>query len=66
MLKPAEKSKPPLIHHPSTVLDHLCAFDLANDAWAEFDEKLSKQLAQWEERNRAHITPRALRQSLGR
>ena len=66
MLQPAEKSIPKLIHHPSAVLDDLCAFDLANEAWVQFDEKLTEQIAQWEDKHRADITPRAFWQSLGR
>ena len=66
MLQPAEKSTPKLVHHPSAVLDDLCAFDLAHEAWVLFDEKLTEQIAQWEDKHRANITPRSLRQSLGR
>jgi hypothetical protein len=67
MLKPAEiKTAPPLVHHPWTVLDDLCSFDLANPAWAEFDERISEQLRQLEEKNRAYFTPQAVRKLLGR
>ncbi len=60
------KPSPTLIHHPSTVLDDLCIFTLASSGWAQFDEHISQQLAAFEERNRQHWTPRAVRTSLGR
>jgi hypothetical protein len=66
MLKPVEKTKPALIHHPSTVLDDLCVFGLANESWVSFDEKINEQLREFEERNRAYFTPQAVRRSLDR
>ena len=60
------KLPPQLIHHPSTVLDDLCAFDLTHDAWARFDEQLTGQIALYEETHQSYITPQAVRQSLGR
>jgi hypothetical protein len=66
MLKPAEKTATTLIHHPTAVLDDLCAFDLANEAWALFDEQITAQIRGLEEANRAYFTPRAVRESLGR
>jgi hypothetical protein len=66
MLKPAEKTAPTLIHHPTAVLDDLCTFDLANEAWVLFDEQITAQIRDLEEANRAHFTPRAVRESLGR
>jgi hypothetical protein len=66
MLKPAEKTAPTLIHHPTAVLDDLCTFDLANEAWVLFDEQITAQICDLEEANRAHFTPRAVRESLGR
>ncbi|MEX2175775.1 MAG: hypothetical protein WD872_15535 [Pirellulaceae bacterium] len=66
MLTPATKPQPTLIHHPSAVLDSYCTFDLANQAWLEFDEKLSAQLSAWEEQNRGLWTSKAVRESLGR
>jgi hypothetical protein len=67
MLTPTTKPAPvKLIHHPSTVLDDLCAFDLTHEAWVLFDEKLTALLLQYEEAHRADFTPKAVRQSLGR
>jgi len=66
MLTPTTKTAPKLIHHPSTVLDDLCAFDLTHEAWVVFDEKLTAQLRRYEEAHRADFTPKAIRQSLGR
>ena len=67
MLTPTTKPAPvKLIHHPSTVLDDLCAFDLTHEAWALFDEKLTEQLRQYEAAHQDLFTPKAVRQSLGR
>ena len=67
MLAPTQKPAPAtLIHHPSTVLDDLCAFTLANPAWVQFDEQLSHEIAAFEEQHRQLWTPKAVRQSLGR
>ena len=66
MTTPTTKAAPKLIHHPSTVLDDLCAFDLTHDAWARFNEQLSDQIARFEEDHRAFFVPKAARQSLGR
>ena len=66
MTTPTTKKTPKLIHHPSTVLDDLCAFDLTNDAWAQFDERLSDQIRRFEESHEAYFTPQAVRKSLGR
>jgi hypothetical protein len=61
------KTQPaPLIHHPSTVLDDLCRFTMATPSWVAFDEQISLQLAAFEEQNRGHFTPQAVRKSLGR
>ncbi len=66
MTTPTTRTAPNLIHHPSSVLDDLCAFDLTNDAWAQFDEHLTEQIRQFEESHRTYFTPQAVRQSLGR
>jgi hypothetical protein len=67
MLAPTQKLAPTtLVHHPSTVLDDLCAYTLANSAWSQFDGQISQQLAKFEEQNRKHWTPVAVRKSLGR
>ncbi len=69
MLAPTQKpAAAPLVHHPTTALDDLCAFTLANAAWAAFDEQLSQQVATFEEQHRDYWTPnpKAVRQSLGR
>ena len=66
MLTPTTKPAPQLIHHPSTVLDDLCAFDLTHEAWVLFDEKLTEQLRQYEVDHQDLFTPKAVRQSLGR
>jgi hypothetical protein len=42
------------------------SYSVGNPAWAQFDKRISQQLAQLEERGRKHWTPRAVRQSLGR
>jgi hypothetical protein len=66
MLTPTTKTAPKLIHHPSTVLDDLCAFDLTHEAWVVFDEKLTELLLKYEQSHLADFTPKAVRQSLGR
>jgi hypothetical protein len=66
MLTPTTKTTRTLVHHPSSVLDDLCAFDLTNEAWARFDENLTGQIRKFEEAHRDHFTPKAIRQSLGR
>ncbi len=66
MITPTTKPAPQLIHHPSTVLDDLCAFDLTHDAWARFDEQLTEQIRRFEETHRDYLTPQGVRQSLGR
>jgi hypothetical protein len=66
MLAPTQKPAPALIHHPWTVLDDLCAFSLANEAWARFDQQISEQVAAFEEDHRQNFTPNAVRKSLGR
>ena len=66
MLTPTTKTTRTLIHHPSTVLDDLCAFDLTHEAWARFDEQLTAQIRKFEEDHRDQFTPKAIRQSLGR
>jgi hypothetical protein len=66
MTTPTTKTTPKLIHHPSTVLDDLCAFDLTHEAWVQFDEQLTEQLREYEEAHRSDFTPRAVRESLGR
>ena len=60
------KSAPKLIHHPSTVLDDLCAFDLTHNAWVQFDVRITDQLRRYEEAHQPNITRRGIRQSLGR
>jgi hypothetical protein len=66
MTTPTTKAAPKLIHHPSTVLDDLCTFDLTHDAWVQFDESLTEQLRRYEDAHQADFTPEAIRQSLGR
>ncbi len=67
MLAPTQKPAPAkLVHHPSSVLDDLCTYTLANPAWAEFDEQISRQLTAFEDHHRDHFTPQAVRKSLGR
>lgn len=63
---PAQKPATPLIHHPSTVLDDLCAFSLTNEAWVHFDEQISEHLAKFEDEHRQFFTPKGVRKSLGR
>lgn len=66
MTTPTTKPAPKLIHHPSTVLDDLCAFDLTHDAWVQFDERITDQLRRYEQAHQADFTRRGIRQSLGR
>ena len=67
MLAPTQKTAPAkLVHHPSTVLDDLCVHTLASPAWAQFDEQITQRLAAFEEQNRQHFTPQAVRKSIGR
>ena len=66
MTTPTTKTSKKLVHHPSSVLDDLCAFDLTHDAWVQFDEHLTEQIRRFEESHRDHFTPKAIRQSLGR
>ena len=57
---------PRLIHHPSAVLDDLCVYDAQNQAWSQFDQQLSEQLHELEEKYRPFWTRQAVRKSLGR
>jgi hypothetical protein len=66
MTTPTTKPAPILIHHPSTVLDDLCAFDLTHDAWARFNEQLSDQIARFEQAHRAFFVPKAAGSARGR
>jgi hypothetical protein len=66
MLASTPTPAPALIHHPSTVLDDLCAFTFANEHWVHFDEQISEQLAKFEDEHRQFFTPKAVRKSLGR
>ncbi|MDX1947031.1 MAG: hypothetical protein SFU86_16640 [Pirellulaceae bacterium] len=67
MTQPSPKvATPGLIHHPSVVLDDLCAFNDEHLAWHDFDQHLTNQLRQLEKKNRHLWTIKAVRQSLGR
>jgi hypothetical protein len=58
MLKPLEKPKRSLVHHPSDALDNFCHYDAANRTWREFDTSLSHQLLELEFQNRRYIRAR--------
>jgi hypothetical protein len=55
MLKPVEKARRPLVHHPSDVLDSFCRYDAGNLSWLEFDDSVSLQLIELEYLNRRFI-----------
>ena len=59
MLKPLEKPKPALIHHPSDALDSFCHYDATNRLWLEFDDSVSHQLLELEFKNRRYIRLKA-------
>jgi hypothetical protein len=48
----------PLVHHPSDVLDLFGHFDATNRSWLEFDDNLSLQIEQFEDKNRRFIRVR--------
>ncbi len=60
MLQPIEKpkSRRPLVHHPSNVLDAFCRYEVTDRAWLDFDEHLSQQLLELEFANRRFIRVR--------
>lgn len=71
MTKPIEKTAAqPLVHHPSDALDLFGCYDATNRAWSEFDQQLSAQLLDFEAKNQAWFTPKAIqrefKKSLGR
>jgi len=61
MSKPTEKKqlekaqRKPLVHRPSDVLDSFGLYDARNDSWLHFDESLSDQIHELEEKNRQYI-----------
>ena len=56
MSKPIEKTKrKPLVHRPWDVLDSFGHYDAENDSWLQFDEVISEQIRELEEKNRQHI-----------
>jgi hypothetical protein len=61
MLKPLEKPKPALIHHPSDALDSFCHYDATNRPWRQFDDSVSHQLLELEFKNRQYIRVRPVR-----
>jgi hypothetical protein len=60
MSKPIEKTqRKPLVHRPSGVLDSFGHYDAQNESWLQFDEAISEQIRELEEKNRQHIRPSA-------
>jgi hypothetical protein len=60
MSKPIEKTKrKPLVHRPWDVLDSFGHYDAGNESWLQFDELLSEQIRDLEEKNRQYIRPSA-------
>ena len=58
MSKPIEKTKrKPLVHRPWDVLESFGRYDAANENWLQFDEAISEQIRELEEKNRQHIRP---------
>lgn len=48
------------------LIDRLGDYDTSSSAWAEFDSRITNQLAQLEEHMRQYFTPVATRNELGR
>ncbi len=60
MSKPIEKTQPkPLVHRPSDVLDSFGHYDATNRNWLEFDDSVSEQIRELEDKNRQYIRPAA-------
>jgi hypothetical protein len=58
MSKPIEKTqRQPLVHRPWDVLDAFGQYDAGNESWLHFDEALSEQIRELEEKNRQYIRP---------
>jgi len=61
MSKPIEKTKrKPLVHRPSDLLDTFGHYDAGNESWLQFDEVISEQIRELEEKNRQYIRPAAV------
>lgn len=61
MSKPIETTKrKPLVHRPSDVLDSFGHYHAGNESWLHFDEMISEQIRELEEKNRQHIRPAAV------
>ena len=61
MSKPIETTKrKPLVHRPWDVLDSFGQYDAGNDSWLQFDEMISEQIRELEEKNRQHIRSAAV------
>jgi hypothetical protein len=58
MLKPLEKPKQSLVHHPSDALDRFGHYDATSRIWLEFDDSVSHQLLEFEFQNRRYIRVR--------
>ena len=59
MTKPiTQPTRKPLVHHPSDALDLFGQYDATNRSWLEFDDNLTQQIEQFEEKNRRFIRVR--------
>jgi hypothetical protein len=60
MSNPIEKTKrKPLVHRPWDVLDSFGHYDAGSESWIQFDEVISEQIRELEEKNRQYIRPTA-------
>lgn len=59
MLKPLEKPKRSIVHHPSDALDGFCHYDATHRTWRDFDSSVSHQLLELEFQNRRYIRVRS-------
>ena len=66
MSKPTEKKqlektqRKPLVHRPSDILDSFNQYDAGNSDWLHFDDSISEQIRELEEKNRRYIRPSAV------